>query len=320
MKTIFVVNPAAGQGKNTDKLVNSIKRVISNNNSDAFVYVTKHSGDATEFVKNFCMKNGAARFIACGGDGTLNEVLNGAIGFGGAQVGVIPVGTGNDFCRNFDKSCDFLNILNQMQGTSVMCDAIKFTTSFNGKIKSGYCLNMFNIGFDCNVADLTATMKKQPLISGSFAYFISILFTLVRKKCSDLKIKVDNKVLHNGKLLLTSVANGSFCGGGIKSNPLASVRDGLININIIKNITRLRFISLLPQYMKGTVLGVKGIEKYIMSKKCKKLDITPKNGTMRICIDGEIISAEDTHFEIVPNAFNFVLPTSEVMGREYTCV
>ena len=167
---------------------------------------------------------------------------------------------------------------------------------------------MFNIGFDCNVADLTATMKKQPLVSGSLAYFISILFTLVRKKCSDLKIKVDDKILHNGKLLLTSVANGSFSGGGIKSNPLASVSDGMININIIKNITRCKFISLLPRYMKGTVLDVKGIEKYIMSKKCKQLDISPKKGTMRICIDGEIIDAGKTKFEICPGAFNFVLP------------
>lgn len=320
MKTIFVVNPAAGQGKNTDKLISLIQRAILHNNSDGFVYVTKSSGDATDFVKNYCMENGAARFIACGGDGTLNEVLNGAIDFCDAQVGVIPVGTGNDFCRNFDKSCNFLNVLNQLHGTSVVCDAIKFTTSLNGKIKSGYCLNMFNIGFDCNVADLTATMKKQPLVSGSLAYFISILFTLVRKKCSDLKIKVDDKVLHNGKLLLTSVANGSFCGGGIKSNPLASVSDGMININIIKNVTRCKFISLLPLYMKGTFLGVKGIEKYIMSRKCKKLDIYPKKGAVRICIDGEIISAEDIHFEIVPNAFNFVLPTSEAADREYTCV
>jgi len=282
MKTIFIVNPQAGQGKNASSLVKSIENTIAKVQADAQVYVTKGAGDARSFVKNYCERFGAARFVACGGDGTLNEVLNGAIGFDSAQVGVVPIGTGNDFCRNFSSEYDFENISHQLTGESVKCDAIKYTTVVNDRVKEGYCINMFNIGFDCNVADMTSHMKKKPFISGSFAYFVSILFTLINKKGANLKIELDGQLRHNGKLLLTSVANGCYCGGGIMSNPLASIKDGYININIIKNVSRLKFISLLPYYMKGTYLNLTHIDKYISSEKCKKITITPNDGSIRL--------------------------------------
>lgn len=309
MKTIFVINPEAGQGKNIDMLIETINSTIAKLKADAQVYITKSIGDAEKFVKSFCEKFGPARFIACGGDGTLSEVLNGAIETKGTEIGVIPIGTGNDFCRNFDKDSGFDNIEGQIMGEAVECDAIKYST--NKRV--GYCINMFNIGFDCNVADLTQDMKKKPFVSGSMAYFLSILITLIKKKGSDLKIEIDGKLAHNGKLLLTSLANGCYCGGGIKSNPLASIRDGLININIIRNVTRSKFITLLPLYMKGTFTKVAGIEKYISSLKCQRVTVTPNSGKMRICIDGEIIDAEKTQFEIVHNAFNFVLPYKNAM-------
>lgn len=316
MKTIFIVNPKAGQGKNAQLIISKINSAIKKLKADAEIYVTKCIGDAEWFVKNFCERFGNARFIACGGDGTLSEVLNGAIGYQGVEIGVIPNGTGNDFCRNFDCDCNFQDIASQITEHSIECDAIRYTAEFDGTQKRGYAVNMFNIGFDCNVADLTQEMKQKPFISGSLAYFVSIFITLIKKKGADLKIEIDGKIAHNGKLLLTSLANGSFCGGGIKSNPLASIRDGLININIIKNVSRLKFISLLPSYMKGTVLDISGIEKYITSQKCRKVTITPKSGKMRLCIDGEITDAEKTHFEIVHNAFRFVVPKAKIKNSE----
>ncbi len=308
MNTVFIVNPKAGQGKNIQKLIDSIKSVSELLDVNTEIYITKSVGDGKRFVCEYCENNGAARFIACGGDGTLSEVLNGAIGFDDAEIGVIPTGTGNDFCRNFKDIADFRDIKLQITGRSVKCDAVKFTTEIDGETRTGYGVNMFNIGFDCNVADMTGEIKKKPLISGSFAYFVSILINLVIKKCTDLKIELDGKTVHNGPLLLTSVANGCFCGGGIKSNPLAEVNDGLININIVNNVSRCRFITLLPHYMKGDFLKLRGIEKVLTSQKCTTITITPLDGRMRICNDGEINDAGRTEFEIVPQAFKFVVP------------
>lgn len=305
METIFIINPEAGQGNKAESLIDKIQSLKE---LDTQMYITKSPGDATSYVKSYCENNGPARFIACGGDGTLNEVLNGAIGFSSSEVGVMPVGTGNDFRRNFENDCMFDDILCHIAGSSTRCDAIKYKTSINNEIKSGYCANMFNIGFDCNVADLKNKMQKNPFVSGAMSYIISIFANLIRKKGADLKIEIDGCEIHCGKLLLTSVANGCYCGGGIMSNPLASVKDGFININIIKNVSRLKFLRLLPYYMKGNFLKLKNIHEVILSEKCSKVKITPLNGKMRICVDGEIIDAGETEFEICHNAFNFVLP------------
>ncbi len=306
MKTVFIINPKAGKKNNIEKLIEKIREAAEKLSADAEIYITKSVGDAADFVRDFCKNRGGARFIACGGDGTLGEVLNGAFGFEDAEVGVVPLGTGNDFVKNFEG--DFEDVEAQITAESEKCDVIKYTAQCDGKEKVGYCANMFNIGFDCNVVDAMERIKKKNLASGPFAYFLGIFTTLVKKKGADLEIELDGKTVHKGKLLLTSIANGRFCGGGIKSNPGASVHDGLMNVNIIYNVSRLKFIRLLPYYMKGTHLGLSGIDKVISNVGCKKMIIRPNGGVMRLCTDGEITSAGVTEFEILHDAMSFVVP------------
>lgn len=316
MKTVFIINPMAGQGPDTEKLIDKIKEVSLFLNEDIGLHVTSSPGDAECFVKEYCKIHGATRFIACGGDGTLGEVVSGAFLCPDAQVGVIPLGTGNDFCRNFTQSDDFLSIAAQIEGESTKCDVIRYHTTLNGKEKTGYCVNMFNIGFDCNVADMTASMKKKPFISGPLAYLLSIFVMLIKKKGAKLLIELDGVKMHCGPLLLTSLANGSYCGGGVKSNPLASVKDGFINVNIVYNISRLNFLTKLPFYMKGTHIKLKGIENVIFTTKCKKAVITPLDGKMRLCTDGEITDAGKTEFEIIKDGINFVVPMIKTTQKE----
>ena len=306
MKTVFIVNPKAGKKNNIEKFIEKINAAANKLSADVEIYVTKAVGDAAVFAHNFCEKHGKARFIACGGDGTLSEVLCGAMDFEDTEIGVFPMGTGNDFVKNFEG--DFSDIEAQITGKSEKCDAIKYTTVCDGKPKTGYCANMFNIGFDCNVVDAMEHIKKKNIASGPFAYFLGILTTLIKKKGADLEIQIDGETKHKGRLLLTSVANGCFCGGGVKSNPGACVHDGLMNVNIIYNVSRLKFICLLPYYMRGTHLSLKGIDRVISNVGCKKLVIRPRGGSMRLCTDGEITTAGETTFEILQDAFSFVIP------------
>ncbi len=106
------------------------------------------------------------------------------------------------------------------------------------------------------------------------------------------------------------------------SNPLAEVNDGFININIIRDVPRYRFATLLPHYMKGTHLGIKNIDKVIICKNCKEITIIPKDNKIRMSNDGEIIDIGKTHFEIVPRAFNFVLPSliEKNFGKTEECL
>ncbi len=313
MKTIFIINPKAGQGQNVEDFSARILKTTKELEADVQIYQTLGVGDATRFVKEYCETYGVARFIACGGDGTLSEVVNGVWGVHNAEVGVMPMGTGNDFCRNFAE-CDFNDIALQIKAPTYLSDLICYETEVGGETKKGYFINMCNIGFDCNVADLVADLKKKPLISGSLAYVLSILVNLIKKRGADVTVIKDGETIHSGTLLLHSVANGCFCGGGIKSNPLASVSSGMINFNIIHNVSRLQFLRLLPHYMKGTHMSLPDIDKIIETHSCQRLTVVPGCTPFRISCDGECMDAGKTEFEIMPGAVRFVVPSMRKMA------
>ncbi len=349
MKNVFIVNPCAGQGKGNDKFIEKIENVAADLGMPVSIHKTAGVGDGQVLARQIAQEaTEEMRIFACGGDGTFNEVLNGvmeaeadatdamvenarAAATGNASgelvtgesdeqkmpkisIGLIPMGTGNDFCRNFPEAGDFVDVRSQLLGSPVPCDAIRYSGMLDGRQQTRYCANMFNIGFDCNVVDLTATLKTYPLVAGSFAYLLAVFSMMVKKKGANLRVEVDGEVRNDGPLLLTAVANGCFCGGGVKSSPEARTDDGLMDYNIIRDVSRLDFIRLFPKYAKGTHLSVPGVERIIDTGKAKHITITPLNGegglgTMRLCTDGEIVDAEKIDMEIAPRAFSLVIPT-----------
>ena len=312
MRTIFVINPKAGKGKGIDKLVEKIRIASEKTGIKADIYMTKAVGDGEAFAdligKETAASSETVRLIACGGDGTLNEVLNGVIRYENLTVGVVPIGTGNDFCRNFPDDGDFLDIEAQLRGKVIKCDAIKYSGLLAGKQQTRYCANMFNIGFDCNVVDLTAKLKNYPLIAGSFAYLMGVAITYIKKKGAKLRVELDGQVIEDGPLLLTAIANGGFCGGGVHSSPYASVTDGIMDVNVIFNVGRLDFLKKFPYYAKGTHMELPDIDHIIYAGICRSAKVTPLEGTMRLCTDGEIVDAGEIEFEMVPAAFNLLVP------------
>ena len=317
MKTIFIINPKAGTGKNLDKRKDEITKMAAELGVEVGFYITKAVGDAEKFARLVCEETKAAnpneelRLVACGGDGTVNEVLNGIMGYKNAVLGVVPIGTGNDFVRNFPENADFLDISAQLQGYTMKSDVIKYFGVIYGKEQTRYCINMFNIGFDCNVADLTQTLKTYPLLSGSVAYLAAIVGMLVKKKGANLKVELDGEVVENGPLLLTAVANGGFCGGGVNSAPTASINDGMMDVNVIYDITRTKFLKKFPHYSKGTHMELPDIDDFLLFRQCKEAVITPLDGSMRLCVDGEIVDAGEVKMEMMPLAVNVLVPKAK---------
>ena len=313
MRFVFILNPAAGSGGVSNELKDSILRKAEDAGVQAYLYETRGVGDAEVFVRNTLEANFGKEvcFVACGGDGTFNEVLNGCIGNNNAVCTVFPMGTGNDFVRNFPDAGDFKDLDALFRGSVVRCDAIEYSGVIDGEFRTRYCGNMFNIGFDCNVVDKTAELKKKPFLSGSLAYLAGVAYTLIKKNGADLKVTADGKVLCDGPILLTSIANGSYCGGGVMSNPYASVQDGKIDISVIRDVSRAKFISLFPKYQKGTHLDTPAAKDIITNLKAEEVTVTPRNGSMRLCTDGEISTAEGVIFRIQPKAFNLLVPAAE---------
>ena len=324
MKHFFIINPVAGQGKATqleDKIweqaglrgllatVDQKRGVNAPENVDIVIYRTKNPGDAERYVRYICrsaVEDGECyRFYSCGGDGTLNEVVNGCYGFGFAQIACMPFGTGHDYIRCFPEAGDFNDVSAQMDGEPVDTDLIRSQVEGSDP---RYSLNMFNIGLDCNVADLAARMKKVPLVQGHFAYLLSVFANFVRKKGTDLTIECDDGFVYDDKLLLVAIANGVYCGGGVKGIPQAVTDDGLMDVSIVKQASRREFVKLFNKYKKGEHLDDEEALEHFILKKCTKVTVTPRNGEMKLCTDGEISMAGKTTFEIVPKAAIFSVP------------
>ena len=117
------------------------------------------------------------RFYACGGDGTMNEVANGAYGQQNVEIAMVPAGTGNDFPRNFTNYKYFEDIERQILGSAKWVDLIRYEAAPADELTGlivRYGINMFNIGLDCNVADKVIDIKKYPFIPGPLAYGLGV--------------------------------------------------------------------------------------------------------------------------------------------------
>lgn len=330
MKHIFIVNPAAGKGKASKVFLPKIIEVSKRMGIDYEIHRTIGPGDAERFVRKRC---GAAkadaesedilRFYAYGGDGTLNEVVNGAYGHNNVEIAMISAGTGNDFPRNFGDLKHFEDIEGQILGKARPMDIIRYEAVMPNPLSIFYDLdflfdsdpdpvvrygiNVLNIGFDCNVVDKVAEIKTYPFVAGPLAYVLGVGIILWKKESVDLEFRFDDGEVYGGDILLAAVGNGAWYGGGFKGVPKANAEDGLFDVSIVDNISRRTFLSLIGKYRKGTHLEDPLAEDIITYRKCKSLTIIPYN-TVKLCTDGEISTVGETTFEIVPGGINFSVP------------
>lgn len=315
MKHVFIMNPLSGKRKSCQRMTDDITSACKELGADYEIYFTKGPMDCKRHARQLCEEAAAEgrklRIYGCGGDGTVNELINGVYGYDNVEIGVIPMGTGNDYIRNYGDVSSFLDIKAQIGGESRSSDAIHYRAEYGDVVTEGYCANMFNIGFDCNVVDMTARVKTWPFVGGSLAYLISVAIILIKKKGADLLIEYDDGTVLDGRILLIAVANGCFCGGGVKGVPESVLDDGLMDVSVVKDVSRLTFITLFPSYAKGTHLSKKKIidRDIIRYTKEKALTVTANGESLRLCTDGEITTQKKVRFSIVENAFRFIVPS-----------
>ena len=302
VRTIFIINPAAGKGSDLDKLEARINSKSAELGISAEIYYTKSVGDAERFVRETCAasEEEKLRFYACGGDGTVNEVFNGAAGFKLVEIGIIPIGTGNDFIRNFGEREWFLDIEAQLEGDAIDLDCMK--------LGDRYAVNLVNLGFDCAVVETVANIKRKSWIPSKMAYIAGVLVEFSKMPGAKIKsLTVDGKKIEKSDLQLCAFANGGFYGGGFHCAPLAQINDGIMDICIVNRVSRIQFATMIGQYKSGTYLESKRIMKLAEYHKCRKACIEFE-GETAFCIDGEIHRGMGLDIELVPSAFRLVLP------------
>ena len=207
MRHIFIVNPRSGHQDATPVIQKALSEL---NPSEPYeIYVTSAPGDATQYVRTRCQADTSPlRFYACGGDGTLNEVINGAAGFDHAAVGCYPCGSGNDFIKYFGGRKFFTDLGALMSGHEQRVDMIR--------VNDRYAINVVNMGFEAKTAARMIRFRHLPLMHGYRAYYGAIVLTLidgVRHRC---KIAVDGETMMDGNILLCTLANGDYVGGSFQ--------------------------------------------------------------------------------------------------------
>lgn len=298
MKHMFIINPAAGKGKRSLKLIPEIKAYFAEYPDDYEIYITKAKRDATDYVRRRAMQGEAFRFYACGGDGTLMEVLNGAYGYENAEIACIPCGSANDYVRIYGGKAAFTPIAAQVNGTAHEVDVI----DCNGYISFNIC----TMGMDADVADKMIWFKHYPLVTGPMAYQLAIVYVFLHHFGRRLHITMETKdgiVVKTGDFLFTLAANGQYYGGGFRGAPQAVVDDGLLDFICIDTIRRLAVPSFLKRYKAGKHLDMPIIHTY----RGYRMHVD-SDSPITMCVDGECFTENEVNFEIHPKAVKFVLP------------
>lgn len=299
MKHIFVINPCAGKVDATQSITEKLKTL--DRRVDYEIYRTQSSGDATQFVKNYCQNhlNEPLRFYACGGDGTLNEVVSGIIGFPNAEVTCHASGSGNDYIKYYGNQADFQDINRLINGVPHRVDVMK--------VNDRYSINVCNFGFDAEVCRTMNQVRRFPVIGGSHAYTTGILKNLFSGRKNYCRVKADGDLFYDGKMLLSTLSNGQYVGGNYKCAPLSKNDDGLLEISIFKPVSLIKLVSFIGDYSTGNHFNRKGIEKIMKYRQGCVVEMESTH-PFYVCIDGEMMYSTHYRVENLQQAVTFVSP------------
>ncbi|ABY93659.1 diacylglycerol kinase family protein [Thermoanaerobacter sp. X514] len=281
----FIVNPVAGGGRAYRKIP-EIRRIMKKKLINYKIFITKYAGEGKILARKAAL-SGFKVVAAVGGDGTVLEVVNGIKGTQ-AALGIIPVGTGNDFARFFhiprklEKAIDVLIMGNiKIIDGAVINDILTFG-------------NITSTGIASETAVMAVRFKK--FLSGIWVYLTALLNVLFKYKPYSVKIKMDDKEL-NREITIFAAGVLSYYGGGLKLLPGADPNDGYLDVMIVDKISKIKLLVLLPLVLFGTHTKLKIVEVY----RAKKVEIEADR-EVPVTVDGEILYSKNLEIKVEKDA------------------
>jgi YegS/Rv2252/BmrU family lipid kinase len=239
-RALIIRNPAAGRGR-ARRLWPSIRERLSGFEFDEAI--TSRRGEGTAIAE----KSKHSLVIACGGDGTVHEVVNGLMRAGGkAALGVIPLGSGDDFAKMLGSGDPLERILG---GNKRKLDVGKITA--DGETR--YFANGMDIGFGAHGARHVASVPR--FLTGLGAYLAALVLTLVRYPLLDVRIRLDDGPERAITTVMAALMNGTTFGGSFRVCPEARADDGELDVLIVDALGRLEILGLVPRIMRGAHAG-----------------------------------------------------------------
>lgn len=293
MTTFFIIaNPVAGSGAGA-KAIPEVEEILGRQKADFQLVQTQQPWHGAELARSAAPDFDIV--AALGGDGTVNEVINGLVSAkledsASAILGVLGAGRGNDFADAIDipddleQACDIL-----LQGQTRRIDIGRVV---GGEVPEGrFFGNCVGVGFD---AIATIEVKKLPRLGGFFSFLIAVLRTIILYNQAPIStVTYDGKEITQSSLMI-SIMNGRRLGGGFIMAPDSNPDDGLFDLCIAQQVTRRRVLTLLPHFLRGD----QHTQKEIVTGKASSITITTDDGVLPAQTDGEIISESGKRLEI----------------------
>jgi len=280
-KLELIVNPSAGRGR-AGRLLPQVLERLRGAGFSVEPRLTSAPGEATALVRA-ALERGADCVAVAGGDGTLNEAVNGYVGAArdGQALGVIPLGTGNDFAK--------------MLGLDWMraCDAI--AAAARRRVDAGVCngrvfANGIGAGFDAQVA-LEANAVRW--LRGNAVYGLALARTLLLRYATPRTRLTHDAGVHEGEVTLVAAANGAWYGGAFHMAPQADIGDGLLDVIVADALSRVGILGLVPHVLRGTHIGRPGVRRL----RTRRL-VLESDAPLVVHADGEILARAVQRLEI----------------------
>jgi YegS/Rv2252/BmrU family lipid kinase len=299
----LILNPMAGGGK-AEKKYPQIAELLTKKGISFTTFKTSAAGDGEKAVTT-ALKDGYRKILVCGGDGTLNEIVNGIMNQDlvpnqEITIGLIPIGTGNDWGRTWNLSRNIKTSIAILQnGKTAIQDVglVKFDHKPDSKI---WFMNVAGCGFDAAVA-YAANKEKEKGNSGVLTYIKQLVYTLFKYEPVECQLTINGKTV-SAQLFAVLVGIGKFAGNKMKLVPNAIPNDGLFDITLVHKISPWKVIRNFPKLFNGKFLGLKEVSVY----QGTEFSITSKKDVY-FQADGESMGKVPLHITLVPNAIKVII-------------
>ncbi len=295
MTHLFIINPAAGSRDRTEKYSAMIRAACESRGLDCRIAVSAAPGDCTRLAREAAQSGTQCRIYACGGDGTLNEVVAGAAGYDNVSVSVFSSGSGNDFVKLFDDPKAFYDLDRLLD-----CQVAEFDLI---QCNEDLALNICSVGLDARIGTDVASYKRIPLLSGFRAYAVSTVVNVIRGIGEHYTVEINGQRI-DGKHTMICVCNGRYYGGGFNPVPEADPTDGLLDVLLVKQVSRLQVPGVIGKYKAGRYAELPHLVQHIRTREltvhCDRP--TPIN------LDGELRTAQTVHMAVADKKIRFAYP------------
>jgi len=304
---IFIINPHAGKKDQTGRIYEMADR-LRQHGLTCQCLLTQRSGGAEEIARRLVSSGEEVRLYACGGDGTLNEVVNGAAGFDNAAVTCVPKGTGNDFLKLFGPR--FRELFYDLEALAAGPQRAFDLMDCNGKLG----LDVVCAGVDARIAAGVHRYKDLRFVSGIGAYLLSLTEQVIfRGLCRPLTIRAEGLDWQERQTAILCICNGRHYGGGFMPVPDAMPDDGVLDVLAVGEISRLTFFRLVGKYAQGLY---RQYPQLITDWHGQSLSFSsPREIT--VVVDGEVMRGTRFTVRLSPLKINFFFPAGADYSPEF---